>query len=137
MKRLDHALDHMITFLEDESHDHLVKSLKGKITRKRTIIANNHKKAVQLQDKFHVELNNGIYILTSKNDVYIVSFYGKKCSKDSCSLFYKDCENICLDISCSCFENSIHFEMCIHCHVAILYSLCNSSRGSDTILTDH
>lgn len=134
VKRLDHALNHIITFLDDKCHDHLIKSIKGKITRKRTTIARNHTKALRLQNKFQVEINNGICILSNDDEVYTVTFSDDKCSKDSCGLVYKDCQNVCLDvISCTCFQNSIHFEMCIHCHIATLFRLCNSSHEPDSL----
>lgn len=132
VKRLDEAIKHLLTYLEDKHHDHLIKSVKGKITRKNTNIYNNHNRASKLKDNFLVEKIEGCYLVSKGDESYKVEIKHGPCQYVSCGLNYKDC-NICLHrISCICFENSIHFEMCIHCHLAIFHTLCNDSQEAES-----
>ena len=130
VRRLDESLDHILTYLEDKRFDHLVKSTKGKITRKKTNIYNFHNLAVKLKDKFKVEKVDGKFVVSKGKESYIVTVDQEKCSNVPCGVDYKDCD-ICLHrISCNCFENSIHFEMCFHCHLAVFHILCNDSPAT-------
>lgn len=127
IKRLDDALNHILTYLDDKRHDHLIKSTKGKITRKNTNIYNNHNMAKKLKDKFKVIKLDGKFFVSKGEESYVVTIDEKKCKNFPCGVDYKDC-GICLHkISCSCFGNSIHYEMCIHCHLALFHNLCNDS----------
>lgn len=133
VKRLDEALNHILTYLDDKQHDHLIKSTKGKITRKNTNIFNNHNKAMELREKFTIQKQSGKYNVCKVNDGYhyTVEINQDKCQHVPCEVSYKDCD-VCLHrISCDCFENSIHFEMCIHCHLAMHHNLCNNSSGTE------
>lgn len=129
VKRLDKALSLLLLYLRDKKRDHLIKSYKGKISRKNTNIYNNHQKAVKRLNKFSIDAGNGVYVLSNENEVYTVTVSKENCPSEPCGLKYKDCD-ICIDlIECTCFENSIHFDMCIHCHIVMLHlrNLCNDS----------
>lgn len=117
--------------------DHLVKSLKGNIHRKQTNIWNNHKKAISLKEKYRFESGNGIFIVASQNNVNTVTMPKEKCKETICGSGYKDCGVCHHTISCSCFENSIHYEMCIHCHIAILLNLCNNPHDTNAATSEH
>ena len=131
VKRLDESVRHLLTYLQDKCHDHLTKATKGKITRKNTKIYNNHQRAFKQKDKYVVQKMGENFIVSKNEESYIVKIKQGPCQYTSCGLIYKDCD-ICLHrISCICFENSIHFEMCIHCHLAMLHNLCNSAQEAE------
>lgn len=141
VKRLDKALSLLLLYLQDKKRDHLIKSYKGKITRKNTIIFNNHKRASRNISKFTIDAGNAegidIYVLRNEDEIYTVTIKKEECPNEPCGLKYKDCD-ICIDlINCTCFDRSIHFEMCQHCHIVMLYRLCTSSSIIETEARQH
>lgn len=131
VKRLDKALNLLLLYLRDKKRQHLIKSHKGKRTRRHTNIYNNHQKAINSKDKFAIDGGNDVYVLSNDTEVHNVTVSNGVCPNEPCGLKYKDCD-ICLDlIKCTCFENSIHFEMCRHCHLVMLHRLCKSSSTTE------
>lgn len=129
VKRLDIALNLILVYLDDKRHDNLIKTIKGKITLKNTDIWNRHRKAIQYKDGYKVKIVGETYLVCGREMDYTVKI-AETCENDSCGLMYNDC-GICLHrVSCNCFVNSIHFEFCVHCHVATMYSRCNNSSDA-------
>ena len=111
-KRSDKAIHYVLQYLEDKEHDQLVKSVKGKTTKKVTTIWNNHKYAVANLHKFMIETSNEQqYTVQSKTvgvEKYTVNITKQSCVNENCGLIFKSCQ-VCLD------------EMCIHCHLVAIY----------------
>ena len=117
VKRLDKAMKLIFEYLDDKQHDQLVEQFKGKSTKRSTVIWKNHKVACERLGNYDYEQNEAMYIMKSTSGrKYTIGLRVDQCPYEGCGLQCQDC-NICLHtINCSCFDNSILFEMCIHCH---------------------
>ena len=80
--------------------------------KSKEVACNDRLQGDRSEDEFNNEFNNESFLVSIR----------KECTQTNCPL---KCKFVCSDclcnLSCTCFDNQILYQFCVHCHLALIY----------------
>ncbi|XP_046666128.1 uncharacterized protein LOC124357989 isoform X1 [Homalodisca vitripennis] len=133
VQSLDETLCALINFIRDKLFDCLIKLEKSKVVTKLQILRRRHIESYEIADCNMITLENEWQVLSSKAQEFYSVKKVKNCN--CCVLLCPHCNSCFHEYICSCMDNSIKNNMCIHIHL-VARSLCNKTEESSIEIYD-
>ncbi|XP_065223302.1 uncharacterized protein LOC135847677 [Planococcus citri] len=131
VKRFDKCLTYLLKFLRTEVFKHVIMQLKGIVSIKVKHLRNRHRTSLTYENSVAVNVENESWIVTSQSDEmvkYNVEWHSA--CKSDCKLSCSECKACIHNFICSCYDNSITWNMCKHIHqVCAFINLHGKNQG--------
>lgn len=129
-KRVDKCLKTLEEYIENKTHDRLIKFHKGKITKKHTASFQNHKEGQRIHQDC-LQISENVWQVKSQsipNKDYTVSKL-HDCDMQKCNILCRICVCCMMAFKCTCFSYCIGKNLCKHIHAVKINSQPHNDKS--------